>query len=87
MKSPDYTSKPASEHTRTFNGAAATPLDPEDFTRARRGFIASLEQLTNPTTKIGTINKVRIFTMIPRSKRVSPTIDQLRSLVYLCCHK
>jgi hypothetical protein len=31
---------------------------------------SSLEQLTNPTTKIGTINKVRIFTMIPRSKSV-----------------
>ena len=43
MKSPDYTSKPASEHTRAFNGSAATPLDPEDFTRAQRGFIASLE--------------------------------------------
>ena len=43
MNSPDYTSKPASEHTRAFNGAAATPLDPEDFTRAQRGFIASLE--------------------------------------------
>jgi alkyl sulfatase BDS1-like metallo-beta-lactamase superfamily hydrolase len=43
MSSPDYTSKPASEHTRAFNGAAATPLDPEDFTRAQRGFIASLE--------------------------------------------
>jgi hypothetical protein len=43
MKSPDYTSKPASEHTRAFNGSAVTPLDPEDFTRAQRGFIASLE--------------------------------------------
>lgn len=43
MKSPDYTSKPASEHTRAFNSSAATPLDPEDFTRAQRGFIASLE--------------------------------------------
>ena len=43
MKSPDYTSKPASEHTRAFNGSAATPLDPEDVTRAQRGFIASLE--------------------------------------------
>jgi alkyl sulfatase BDS1-like metallo-beta-lactamase superfamily hydrolase len=43
MKSPDYTSKPASEHTRAFNGSAATPLDPEDFTRAQRGFIASLD--------------------------------------------
>jgi len=43
MKSPDYTSKPASEHTRSFNSSAATPLDPEDFTRAQRGFIAALE--------------------------------------------
>ena len=43
MNSPDYTSKPASEHTRAFNSSAATPLDPEDFTRAQRGFIASLE--------------------------------------------
>jgi alkyl sulfatase BDS1-like metallo-beta-lactamase superfamily hydrolase len=43
MNSPDYTSKPASEHTRAFNSSAATPLDPEDFTRAQRGFIAALE--------------------------------------------
>jgi len=43
MNSPDYSLKPASEHTRAFNGSAATPLDPEDFTRAQRGFIASLE--------------------------------------------
>jgi alkyl sulfatase BDS1-like metallo-beta-lactamase superfamily hydrolase len=43
MKSPDYTSKPASEHTRALNSSAATPLDPEDFTRAQRGFIAALE--------------------------------------------
>jgi alkyl sulfatase BDS1-like metallo-beta-lactamase superfamily hydrolase len=43
MSTPDYSSKPASEHTRAFNGSAATPLDPEDFTRAQRGFIASLE--------------------------------------------
>jgi alkyl sulfatase BDS1-like metallo-beta-lactamase superfamily hydrolase len=43
MNSPDYTSKPASEHTRAFNSTAATTLDPEDFTRAQRGFIASLE--------------------------------------------
>lgn len=43
MNSPDYTPKPASAHTRAFNASAATPLDPEDFTRAQRGFIASLE--------------------------------------------
>jgi len=43
MNSPDYSSKPASEHTRAFNSSAATPLDPEDFTRAQRGFIAALE--------------------------------------------
>ena len=52
MNSPDYTSKPASEHTRAFNGAAATPLDPEDFTRAQRGFIASLED-TKITDALG----------------------------------
>ena len=52
MKSPDYTSKPASEHTRAFNGSAATPLDPEDFTRAQRGFIASLED-TKITDALG----------------------------------
>ena len=43
MNSPDYTPKPASAHTRAFNASAATPLDPEDFTRAQRGFIAALE--------------------------------------------
>lgn len=43
MSTPDYSSKPASEHTRAFNSSAATPLDPEDFTRAQRGFIAALE--------------------------------------------
>ena len=43
MSTPDYSSKPASEHTRAFNSSAATALDPEDFTRAQRGFIASLE--------------------------------------------
>ena len=43
MNSPDYSSKPASEHTRVFNSSAATPLDPEDFTRAQRGFISALE--------------------------------------------
>jgi alkyl sulfatase BDS1-like metallo-beta-lactamase superfamily hydrolase len=43
MSTPDYSSKPASEHTRALNGSAASPLDPEDFTRAQRGFIASLE--------------------------------------------
>jgi len=52
MNSPDYTSKPASEHTRAFNGSAATPLDPEDFTRAQRGFIASLED-TKITDALG----------------------------------
>ncbi|CAB5037887.1 unannotated protein [freshwater metagenome] len=30
-------------------------------------FESLLEQLTKPTVKIGTINKARIFTMIPRS--------------------
>ena len=43
MSTPDYTSKPASEHTRALNGSAVSPLDPDDFTRAQRGFIASLE--------------------------------------------
>ena len=43
MSTPDYSSKPASEHTRVFNSSAASPLDPEDFTRAQRGFIAALE--------------------------------------------
>ena len=43
MNTPDYSSKSASEHTRAFNSSAATPLDPEDFTRAQRGFIAALE--------------------------------------------
>ena len=52
MNSPDYTSKPASEHTRAFNSSAATPLDPEDFTRAQRGFIASLED-TKITDALG----------------------------------
>lgn len=39
----DYTQKPASEHTRALNSSAETPLDPDDFTRAERGFIASLD--------------------------------------------
>jgi alkyl sulfatase BDS1-like metallo-beta-lactamase superfamily hydrolase len=52
MNSPDYTSKPASEHTRAFNSSAATPLDPEDFTRAQRGFIAALED-TKITDALG----------------------------------
>jgi alkyl sulfatase BDS1-like metallo-beta-lactamase superfamily hydrolase len=52
MNSPDYTSKPASEHTRAFNSTAASPLDPEDFTRAQRGFIASLED-TKITDALG----------------------------------
>ena len=52
MSTPDYSSKPASEHTRVFNGAAATPLDPEDFTRAQRGFIAALED-TKITDALG----------------------------------
>ena len=43
MSTPDYSSKPASEHTRVFNSSAASPLDPEDFTRAQRGFFAALE--------------------------------------------
>ncbi|MSX16670.1 MAG: MBL fold metallo-hydrolase, partial [Actinobacteria bacterium] len=52
MNSPDYTSKPASEHTRAFNSSAATALDPEDFTRAQRGFIAALED-TKITDALG----------------------------------
>lgn len=52
MSTPDYSSKPASEHTRAFNSSAATPLDPEDFTRAQRGFIASLED-TKITDALG----------------------------------
>ena len=43
MSTPDYSPKPATEHTRALNSAAVTPLDPADFTRAQRGFIASLE--------------------------------------------
>ena len=52
MNSPDYSLKPASEHTRALNSSAATPLDPEDFTRAQRGFIASLED-TKITDALG----------------------------------
>ena len=52
MSTPDYSSKPASEHTRALNGSAASPLDPEDFTRAQRGFIASLED-TKITDALG----------------------------------
>ena len=52
MNSPDYTPKPASEHTRAFNSSAATPLDPEDFARAQRGFIAALED-TKITDALG----------------------------------
>ena len=40
---PDPSSKPASAHTRSLNASAATPLDPADFDRARRGFIAAIE--------------------------------------------
>ena len=38
----DLSPKPASDYTRAKNSRAATPLDPEDFTRAKRGFIAAL---------------------------------------------
>ena len=40
---PDPSSKPASAHTRALNSSAMTPLDPADFDRARRGFIAAIE--------------------------------------------
>ncbi|NDE80532.1 MAG: MBL fold metallo-hydrolase, partial [Actinobacteria bacterium] len=40
---PDPSSKPATTHTRALNASAATPLDPADFDRARRGFIAAIE--------------------------------------------
>ncbi|NBO54809.1 MAG: MBL fold metallo-hydrolase, partial [Actinobacteria bacterium] len=40
----DISPKPASTHTRAKNASAATELDPDDFTRAKRGFIASLKQ-------------------------------------------
>ena len=43
MNTPDNSAKPASEHTRSINALAETSLDPEDFTRAQRGFIATLE--------------------------------------------
>jgi alkyl sulfatase BDS1-like metallo-beta-lactamase superfamily hydrolase len=52
MSTPDYSSKPASEHTRALHASAASPLDPEDFTRAQRGFIASLED-TKITDALG----------------------------------
>ena len=38
----DPSPKPASEHTRRQNAAAASVLDPADFDLARRGFIRSL---------------------------------------------
>jgi alkyl sulfatase BDS1-like metallo-beta-lactamase superfamily hydrolase len=40
---PDSSPKPATAHTQALNATAATPLDPADFDRARRGFIASIE--------------------------------------------
>jgi alkyl sulfatase BDS1-like metallo-beta-lactamase superfamily hydrolase len=40
----DLSPKPASTHTRAKNASAATELDPDDFARAKRGFIASLKQ-------------------------------------------
>ena len=49
---PDPSSKPASEHTRARNGAAFTNLDPADFDRARRGFVAALAD-TNVTDDQG----------------------------------
>jgi alkyl sulfatase BDS1-like metallo-beta-lactamase superfamily hydrolase len=47
---PDPSPKPASEHTRARNAASFTALDPADFDRARRGFVASLADtnITDP---------------------------------------
>ena len=39
---PDPSPKPASKHTRARNAASFTALDPADFDRARRGFVAAL---------------------------------------------
>ncbi|MFM8562334.1 MAG: alkyl/aryl-sulfatase [Acidimicrobiia bacterium] len=47
---PDPSPKPASEHTRARNAASLTALDPADFDRARRGYVASLTDtnITDP---------------------------------------
>jgi len=49
---PDPSSKPATEHTPARNGAPCTTLDPADFDRARRGFVAALAD-TNVTDAQG----------------------------------
>ena len=42
MNQPDHSHKPASDHTRHRNLEAKAILDPADFDRARRGWIASI---------------------------------------------
>lgn len=71
MKSPDYTSKPASEHTRAFNGSAATPSTPK-ISRGLNEVL--LRHLKTPRSPMRKADKRATLVVMPSFKATHPTL-------------